>query len=48
MNLTIRLYWAAFQKPKIFVLRAALEAYKSDLALMLGTLNTAEKVARSP
>ncbi|ORY18035.1 hypothetical protein BCR34DRAFT_554697 [Clohesyomyces aquaticus] len=43
---TGRLQWAVFQKPKVVILRAALEAYKSDLALMLGTLNTAEKVMR--
>jgi len=41
-----RVQWAIFQKPKIMVLRAAIEAYKSNLALMLATLNTAEKVAR--
>jgi hypothetical protein len=43
-----RLQWAVFQKPKIMVLRAAIEAYKSNLALMLATLNIAEKVARQP
>lgn len=41
-----RFQWAVFQKPKMILLRAAIEAYKSNLALMLGTLNTAEKVAR--
>ncbi|KAF1949049.1 hypothetical protein CC80DRAFT_540596 [Byssothecium circinans] len=41
-----RVQWAVFQKPKMTMLRAALEAYKSNLALMLGTLNTAEKVGR--
>jgi hypothetical protein len=41
-----RLQWAVFQKPKIAYLRAAIEAYKSNLTLMLGTLNTAEKVTR--
>ncbi|KAF2471402.1 uncharacterized protein BDR25DRAFT_342663 [Lindgomyces ingoldianus] len=41
-----KLQWVVFQKPKITILRAALEAYKSNLALMLGTLNTAEKVTR--
>lgn len=41
-----RVQWAVFQKPKITMLRAAIEAYKSNLALMLGTLNTAEKVTR--
>ncbi|KAF2800470.1 hypothetical protein K505DRAFT_331692 [Melanomma pulvis-pyrius CBS 109.77] len=41
-----RVQWAVFQKPKILVLRAAIEAYKSNLALMLGTLNTAERVGR--
>ncbi|KAF2878184.1 hypothetical protein BDV95DRAFT_589148 [Massariosphaeria phaeospora] len=41
-----RVQWAVFQKPKIMILRAAIEAYKSNLALMLGTLNTAQKVAR--
>jgi hypothetical protein len=43
-----RVQWAVFQKPKIMVLRSAIEAYKSNLALMLATLNTAEKVAREP
>jgi hypothetical protein len=41
-----RVQWVVFQKPKIAVLRAAIEAYKSNLALMLGTLNVAEKVTR--
>jgi hypothetical protein len=30
----------------MLVLRAAIETYKSNLALMLGTLSTAEKVGR--
>ncbi|KAH7411804.1 hypothetical protein DE146DRAFT_255102 [Phaeosphaeria sp. MPI-PUGE-AT-0046c] len=38
--------WVVFQKPKIVVLRAAIEAYKSNIALMLGTINIVEKVAR--
>lgn len=46
LNLVGRVQWAVFQKPKISVLRAAIEAYKSNLALMLHTLNTAEKVTR--
>lgn len=41
-----RFQWAIFQRPKMLVLRAAIEAYKSNLALMLGTLSTAEKVGR--
>ncbi|KAF2119182.1 hypothetical protein BDV96DRAFT_372814 [Lophiotrema nucula] len=41
-----RVQWAIFRKPKIAYLRAAIEAYKSNLTLMLGTLNTAEKVTR--
>ncbi|KAH4861829.1 hypothetical protein HBH75_025950 [Parastagonospora nodorum] len=41
-----RVNWVVFQKPKIVVLRAAIEAYKSNIALMLGTINTVEKVAR--
>jgi hypothetical protein len=45
-GLVSRVQWAVFQKPKIGLLRAALEAYKSNLALMLGTLNTAQKVTR--
>ena len=45
-GLLSRVQWAIFQKPKIMVLRAAIEAYKSNLALMLATLSTAEKVAR--
>ena len=45
-KLRSRAYWIAFQKPKIIGLRAALEAYKSNLALMLGTLNIAEKATR--
>lgn len=39
-------YWVVFQKPKILVLRAALEAYKSNIALMLGTMTTVEKVSK--
>jgi hypothetical protein len=41
-----RLQWALYQKPRMADLRRALEAHKSTLALMLGTLNTAQKVAR--
>jgi hypothetical protein len=41
-----RLQWA-FQKPKILMLRAALDAYRSNLALMLGTLDIAEKMSRN-
>lgn len=46
MNLRKRLMWT-FQKPKIVMLRTALEAYRSNLALMLGTLDMAEKASRS-
>ena len=45
-KLRSRVYWVAFQKPRILGLRAALEAYKSNLSLMLGTLNIAEKATR--
>jgi hypothetical protein len=45
-NFLGKLQWVIFQKPKILVLRAAMEAYKSNIALMLGTINTVEKVAR--
>jgi hypothetical protein len=45
MNLRKRLQWT-FQKPKIVMLRTALEAYRSNLALMLGTLDMAEKASR--
>jgi hypothetical protein len=41
-----RLQWVVFQKPEIVVLRAAIEAYKSNITLMLGTVNIVEKVAR--
>jgi hypothetical protein len=41
-----KVHWVVFQKPKVVVLRAAMEAYKSNIALMLGTINTVEKVAR--
>jgi hypothetical protein len=41
-----RIQWVVLQKPKILMLRAAMESYKSNLALMLGTLSTAEKVTR--
>ncbi|KAJ4320891.1 hypothetical protein N0V94_003191 [Neodidymelliopsis sp. IMI 364377] len=41
-----RVQWAVFKKPEILVLRAAIEAYKSNLSLMLGTVNIAEKVTR--
>jgi hypothetical protein len=41
-----KVHWVVLQKPKIVVLRAAIEAYKSNIALMLGTINTVEKVAR--
>jgi hypothetical protein len=42
-----RLQWV-FQKPKIIMLRAALDSYRSNLALMLGTLDVAQKVSRRP
>lgn len=45
-GLVSKLQWVVFQKPKIVVLRAALEAYKSNIALMLGTINIVEKVAQ--
>jgi hypothetical protein len=41
-----KVQWTIFQKPKILVLRAAIEAYKSNIAFMLGTINVVEKVAR--
>jgi hypothetical protein len=41
-----RVQWAVFKKPKLLILRAAIEAYKSNLVLMLNTLSTAEKVTR--
>jgi hypothetical protein len=41
-----KVQWTIFHKPKITVLRAAIEAYKSNIALMLGTINLVEKVAR--
>lgn len=41
-----RVQWAVFQKPRIALLRGALEGYKSNLTLMLGTLDTVEKVTR--
>jgi hypothetical protein len=40
-----RLQWA-FQKPRITMLRAALDAYQSNLALMLGTFDIIEKTTR--
>ncbi|KAF2433954.1 RA-domain-containing protein [Tothia fuscella] len=46
LNVRRRLQWV-FQKPKILMLRAALDAYRSNLALMLGTLDIAEKTTRS-
>lgn len=45
-GLVTRVQWAVFKKPKLLILRAAIEAYKSNLSLMLGTINTAEKVTR--
>lgn len=45
-NIRSRVYWVTFHKPKIIGLRAAIEAYKSNLCLMLATLNIAEKVSR--
>ncbi|KAH8712173.1 hypothetical protein GQ44DRAFT_830040 [Phaeosphaeriaceae sp. PMI808] len=46
ISLVSKVQWVIFQKRKIHVLRAAIEAYKSNIALMLGTLNMAEKVSR--
>ncbi|KAF2633404.1 hypothetical protein BU25DRAFT_444162 [Macroventuria anomochaeta] len=41
-----RVQWAVFKKPKLLVLRAAIEAYKTNLTLMLTTLSTAERATR--
>jgi hypothetical protein len=41
-----RVQWALFKKPKLVVLRAAIEAYKSNLTLMLSTLSTVERATR--
>jgi hypothetical protein len=41
-----RLQWAVFKKPKLLVLWAAMEAYETDLTLMLSTLSTVERTAR--
>ncbi|KAF2746704.1 hypothetical protein M011DRAFT_77360 [Sporormia fimetaria CBS 119925] len=41
-----RVQWAVFQNPEITISRAALEAYKSNMSLMLATLNTTEKATR--
>ncbi len=43
-GLVDRVHWV-FKKPELQILRSAIEAYKSNLILML-TLSTAEKVAR--
>ncbi|KAF9701932.1 hypothetical protein EKO04_000159 [Ascochyta lentis] len=45
-GIVTRVQWTVFKKPKLLILRAAIEAYKSNLSLMLGTISTAEKVAR--
>ena len=45
-GLVERLQWAVFKKPKLLVLRAAIEAYKTNLTLMLSTLSTVERTAR--
>lgn len=41
-----KVHWVVFQKPKIVVLRAAIEAYKSNITLMLGTINIVEETAQ--
>lgn len=45
-GLVERVQWAVFKKPKLLVLRAAIEAYKTNLTLMLSTLSTAERASR--
>lgn len=45
-GLVERVQLAVFKKPKLQVLRAAIEAYKTNLTLMLGTLSTAERATR--
>lgn len=45
-KLMIRFQWAVFHSPRIRLLRASIEAYKSQLSLMLQTLNTVEKLSR--
>lgn len=44
-KLKVRFQWAVFHKPKIRLLRASIEAYKSQLSLMLQTLDIAEKAS---
>lgn len=45
-KLMIWFQWAVFHNPKIRLLRASIEAYKSQLSLMLQTLHTVEKLSR--
>lgn len=45
-GLVERLQCAVFKKPKLLVLRVAIEAYKTNLTLMLSTLSTVERTAR--
>lgn len=45
-GLVERVQWAVFKKPKLLVLRAGIEAYKTNLTLMLSTLSTAERATR--
>lgn len=46
MSVRQRLSWVLFKKPKITMLRASLESYKSTLVLLLGTINISERSAR--
>ena len=45
-GITKKMVWMAFQKPEIVFLRAQLEAYKSNLELMLGTLEVSQRAAK--
>lgn len=45
-GITKTMVWMAFQKPEIVFLRAQLEAYKSNLELMLGTLEVSQRAAK--
>lgn len=46
MSVRQRVNWVLFKKPKITMLRASLESYKSTMVLLLGTINISERSAR--
>jgi hypothetical protein len=46
MSVRQRVNWVLFKKPKIVLLRASIESYKSTMVLLLGTIHISERCAK--